>query len=225
MTDTSSGWDTGLRIRPLRWLTAGLIPLGFLAIAAAITWMRPDYALAGLMVGAIAAPVLGFLYLYKTLGASAWWVLPLALGAMGASVFGAVAIPSMLLAHRGHRIEAIIENRTKHPGGGWDCTFTWPNGAPIPGTQSGCDAKAHPGDRVTLILDPKGQIPPAAVPLRASPVANPVFGVTSAGLLVLSVAGAVANGEHWIRRHPKTWTLYELFMVQRGTAAHLWLRR
>lgn len=216
---------TVLRIGPLRWLTAELIPLGCLAIAAAITWMRPDYTLAGLMIGAIAAPVLGFLYLYKTLGASAWWLLPLALGAVGVCVFGAVAIPSMLLAHRGHPIEAITDNMTKHPSGGWDCTFKRPNGTPLPGTRTGCDAEANPGDRVTLILDSQGQIPPASVPLRANPVANPVVGVASAGLLVLAVAGAAANGEHWIRRHPKTWTLYERLVLQRGTAAHLWLRR
>jgi hypothetical protein len=48
-----------LRIGPLRWLTAELIPLSCLAIGAAITWARPDYALAGLMIGVIAAPVLG----------------------------------------------------------------------------------------------------------------------------------------------------------------------
>ncbi|MGB6165063.1 MAG: hypothetical protein WCF33_11560 [Pseudonocardiaceae bacterium] len=214
-----------LRIGPLRWLTAELIPLGFLAIGAAITWMRPDYAIAGLMVGAIVAPALGFLYLYKTLGASVWWVLPLALGAMGVSLFGAVAIPSTLLAHRGHRIEAITDNVTKHPSGGWDCTFKRSNGTPIPGTETGCDEKANSGDHVTLILDPWGQIPPVSAPLRANPVANPVVGVTSAGLLVLAVAGAAANGEHWIRRHSKTWTLYERLVVQRGNTAHLWLRR
>lgn len=235
-----SGWDiapwprrgrvrravaTVLRIGPLRWLTAELIPLGCLAIGAAITWVRPDYALAGLIVGAIVAPVFGFLYLYKTLGASVWWVFPLALSAMAVSVFVVVAIPSMLLAHRGQSAEAIADNVTRHSGGGWDCTFTRRDGTPVPGAQLGCDAKTKPGDRVTLILDPQGQILPASAPLRLNPVANPVVGVMSTALLVLVVAAAAANGEHWIRRHPKTWTPYERLVVQRGTAAYLWLRR
>jgi hypothetical protein len=86
------------------------------------------------MIGAIAAPVLGFLYLYKMLGASAWWVFPLALSAMAVSVFMVVAIPSMLLAHRGQSTEAITDSVTRHSGGGWDCTFIRRDGTPIPST-------------------------------------------------------------------------------------------
>lgn len=225
MTDLARVAAAVLRIGPLRWLIAELIPLSCLGIGATITWLRPDYALAGVMIGVMAAPILGFFYLYKTLGASAWWVLPLALSAMAVSVFGAVAIPGILLADRGQPTEAIIDNVTRHPGGGWDCTFTRRDRTPIPGTQTGCDAKSNSGDRVKLILDPLGQIPPASAPLRANPVADPVVGGTSVSLLILVVAGAVANGEYWTRRHPRTWTLYERLVVQRGTGAHLWLRR
>ncbi|MGH3832289.1 MAG: hypothetical protein ACRDRS_17905 [Pseudonocardiaceae bacterium] len=214
-----------LRIGPLRWLTAELIPLGCLGIGALITWLRPDYALVGLMIGIMAAPVLGFIYLYKTLGASVWWVLPLVLGTMAVSIFGVVAIPGMLLEHRGHPTEVVVDNVMRQPGGIRDCTFARRDGTPIPDSLRGCDPGTKLGDRTTLVLDPLGQIAPVSAPFHASPVASPVIGVLSVGLLVLVVAGAVANGEYWIRRHPKAWTLYERLMTQRGTAAHLWLRR
>jgi hypothetical protein len=83
---------TILRVAPLRWLIAELIPFGFLAIGVlpGTAW----HPIAGILIliSLFAGAPFSFIYLFKVHGASAGWVLPIIVVYLGSLVVCSIAV-------------------------------------------------------------------------------------------------------------------------------------
>lgn len=87
----SRGWPGLMRVGPVRWLSAELVPLGFLALGLGLPWAwRPVGWFA--VIGLIGGPSLGFVYLFKMHGASIGWLAPLIIVYLGAYFVGALVL-------------------------------------------------------------------------------------------------------------------------------------
>jgi hypothetical protein len=215
-----------LRGRVRQWLVAILVSLGFLLPGAVVTWFWPGFALIEFMVGGVLGSPLTMFYLYKVFGSSLLWLIPLVLWMLSLSGFFAVQVPATLLSHRGQVTDAVVSKDWQEADGSWSCSFSRPDGTPIPYGQGECTSfvsgnGSFIGARTRLLYDPRGQVEPA--PARGYRAANVgeeiVIGAAGVALLVLTVAGAALTGEYWVRRHPRPESLEEIMLSGRGTVA------
>jgi hypothetical protein len=80
-----------LRVTVVRWLAAELLALGCLAIGITIAWLwRGPGAPLGFLIALIGGTIFTTYYLYKVLGASAGWAIPLTLLLLAATILGDV---------------------------------------------------------------------------------------------------------------------------------------
>src|SRR5215472_2498804 len=68
---------TILRIAPVRWLVAELIPFGCLFGGLGLARLRPVGTPFGVLIALIGGVVFTFYYLYRVLGGASPWVVPL----------------------------------------------------------------------------------------------------------------------------------------------------
>lgn len=116
---------------------------------------------------------------------------------MALSVLVPRVTAEIALAERGHRQEvtvtAVLAGQSS-PGRGTApvCSYTWQDGTPVSGQiRRGCHAATTVGERITVMVDPTGVIPPrAAGPFRLGRL---MLTVALALLLPLLCAVAVAR--------------------------------
>jgi hypothetical protein len=78
-----------LSVMVVRWLAAELLALGCLAIGITVAWLwRGPGAPLGFLIALIGGTIFTTYYLYKVLGASAGWAIPLTLLLLAAAILG-----------------------------------------------------------------------------------------------------------------------------------------
>ena len=78
-----------LSVAVMRWLTAELLALGCLAVGITTAWLwRGPGAPLGFLIALMGGTIFTTYYLYKVLGASAGWAIPLTLLLLAATILG-----------------------------------------------------------------------------------------------------------------------------------------
>ena len=101
---------TFLRYKAIRWLIAELIPFGCLAVGFTIIRAWPPAGFLGVLIAIFGTPTATIFYLYKVLGASALWILPLIVLVLPSVFVGGVifAGPNFLHNSNGTKVELVV---------------------------------------------------------------------------------------------------------------------